>query len=153
MSADERREGVCFQADALNNCATIRLPQFTDERTGVITVAEQWLSLGFEIKRLYFITDVDQETVRGGHAHRNLRQAIFCPTGSVRIDLDDGAHQASLNLDSPSVGILLGPAVWHSLADFAPGTSVVVLASELYDEREYIRSYQDFIAFVEAEKT
>ena len=133
--------------DDLQNCSSFTLQHLKDARDGVITVAETGGPIPFDFKRVYYISGLNDPTsVRGGHAHKTLEQAIVCAAGSFRLDLDDGSRKASVVLDSPHAGVYVGPHVWHTLTEFAPGTVVIVLASDVYSEEDYIRNYDEFQA-------
>lgn len=122
----------------------ITVPVISDER-GTLGVLEGDLALPFTVRRVYFISEVPESIDRGAHAHRRLEQVVIAPTGSVRISLDDGDNHATFVLDSPSKALRIPPGYWRTLDDFAPGTVVVVLASEEYDEGDYIRDHARFI--------
>jgi hypothetical protein len=85
---------------------------------------------------------------RGGHAHRTLEQVIVCLAGALTVDLDDGEAKACQELKRPWVGLYIPPMIWISTGDFAAGTVYVVLASDVYDESDYYRSYGDFLRVV-----
>jgi UDP-2-acetamido-3-amino-2,3-dideoxy-glucuronate N-acetyltransferase len=85
--------------------------------------------------------------IRGRHAHKNLKQVLFCVSGSCKILLDDGDVKENTILDYPSKGILIDRMVWREMYDFSKDCVLMVLASELYDEEDYIRNYQEFINY------
>lgn len=138
-------------ADQIKNCSTLQLQLIKDKRDGAIAVAEAGRQIPFEFRRVYYITGInDPATVRGGHAHHALKQALLCASGGFRLDLDDGEHKASVQVEAPEAGVYVGPHVWHTLTDFKPGTVVVVLASDVYEEADYIRDYDEFLRVVKA---
>jgi len=112
---------------------------------GAIGVVEGAQALPFEVRRFYFIGSVAEGATRGSHAHRSLTQLIIALAGSVVIDLDDGDSTKDYVLDDPSKGLLVPPGYWRTLRSFAPQTVIGVLASQEYDESDYIRSYRDFL--------
>lgn len=113
---------------------------------GSITVLEK--GLPFSVKRIYAIHDVvDASTVRGGHAHKKNDQALFMLKGSLTLHLDDGKTKESVRVEAGGPGILLRPLLWHSMSDFTPDAIALVLASELYDESDYLREYDAFKAY------
>jgi len=116
---------------------------------GSIGVIEASRHVGFDVKRLYFIHDIKGEHVRGKHAHKKLRQFMFCVSGSVRVVLEGRAGCFTFELAPGPRGILVPPGYWRELDHFAPGTVLVVLASEEYDEADYIRDYNDFKTWLE----
>jgi dTDP-4-dehydrorhamnose 3,5-epimerase-like enzyme len=117
-----------------------------DERGGLVALE---LGVGkpvpFDIKRVYYIHRTEPGVSRGFHAHRNLKQVAICVAGKCRIVLDDGNVREEAWLDSPLRGLLIGNLIWRELHDFSPDCVVLVLASEHYDEADYIRSYPDFL--------
>jgi hypothetical protein len=107
-------------ADSVARCATLRLQHIKDKRDGAITVAQAGGPIPFEFKRVYYISGInDPATVRGGHAHKTLQQALFCANGSFNLELDDGEHQITVEVDTPDTGVYIGPFVWHTLTNFA----------------------------------
>jgi dTDP-4-dehydrorhamnose 3,5-epimerase-like enzyme len=99
----------------------------------------------FTIKRVYYIYGVSVGAVRGAHTHKETFQALFCIQGSIKIALEDGRTKTKVLLNKPNVGILLEPGVWHEMEDFKKDTILLVLASERHDEKDYVRSYDDFL--------
>lgn len=89
--------------------------------------------------------DTLEGVVRGKHAHKKLHQILFCVAGACTVSLDDGKEKAEVRLDQPSRGLLIGPGIWREMYDFTPGAVLMVLASEYYDESDYIRDYQEFL--------
>lgn len=116
----------------------MKLQQIIDP-TGTITVAEK---LPFEIKRVYALTDVTGP--RGGHAHKTLRQLVVCLAGSVQIDVEYGVFTIRTKLSDPAQGFLIEPGGYRVLKNFAPGTVLLVLCDQEYDEADYLRSYPEF---------
>ena len=103
---------------------------------------------GFEINRIYFTRDVVVGAIRGHHAHKSLRQVIVCPHGAIRVCLDDGlGHRESVDLDSPEKGLYVGPALWRTMEWLLPESLLLVFASEVYRESDYIRDYEEFRRF------
>ena len=89
--------------------------------------------------------DTKEFVRRGYHAHRNLRQLLICVSGSCKLHLDDGKETKEIILDTPQKGLYLGKGIWREMYDFSPDAVLMSLASELYDENDYIRDYQQFI--------
>lgn len=121
----------------------IEIPILRDQY-GFIGVIEGDLALPFEVRRFYFIGDIDPDATRGSHAHRSLTQLIVAMRGSVVVHLEDGETSERFDLTGPSMGLLVPPGYWRTLDSFARGTVVGVLASDRYDEADYIRSYREF---------
>ena len=118
------------------------LSTIEDER-GTLGVLDVAAMCGFAAERFYFLYDVKQQ--RGGHAHRRLRQCFVALAGRVEIEVDSGREQKTYVLDSPKVALGINPMIWRNLI-MSPDAIVGVLASERYDEAEYIRDYQTFKA-------
>lgn len=115
-----------------------------DER-GMLVALEYEKECPFPIKRVYYMYDTRENVRRGYHAHRNLRQMLICVNGSCKIHLDDGEETREIILDTPQKGLYLGKGIWREMYDFTPHAVLISLASELYDESDYIRNYQQFI--------
>lgn len=115
-----------------------------DER-GHLTVLEGNKNIPFEIKRVYYLTDTKSGVARGFHAHKTLEQVAVCVSGRCRMLLDDGVRKEETWLDSPTKAIRLERMVWHEIHEFTEDCVLLVLASDYYDETDYIRSYSDFL--------
>ena len=122
-------------------------PPHGDDRGQLIAIEEQ-KDLPFDIKRVYYIYDTLPGVRRGYHAHQNLQQILVCVSGSCKIHLDDGRDTAEVVLDDPTKGLYISNDMWREMYDFVPGTVLLVLASEYYDEADYIRNYEDFLKLV-----
>ena len=119
-------------------------PPLGDER-GSLVALEAENAVPFAIKRVYYIFDTKQGVARGFHAHRNLQQVAVCVKGKCRMILDDGKHREEVWLDAPTKGLLIGDLVWREMHDFSDDCVLLVLASEHYDEADYIRDYKEFL--------
>ncbi len=122
-----------------------------DER-GMLVALEEQKDIPFAVKRIYYIYDTLPEVRRGYHAHKNLKQILICVKGSCKLHLDNGHETAEVILDKPYEGIYLDNNIWREMYDFSSDAVLLVLASELYDEADYIRNYQDFIAFIKSQE-
>lgn len=125
----------------------VSLKKHGDER-GLLVAAEGGTEIPFEIKRVYYITNVSGDKRRGFHAHKALRQVMFCISGSCKVMLDDGKEKTDVLLDSPSEGLIIDSVMWREMYDFSPGAVLLVLASDHYNEDDYIRDYNDFIKYI-----
>ncbi|AYG07301.1 WxcM-like domain-containing protein [Pseudomonas fluorescens] len=114
-----------------------------DER-GQLIALENNKNIPFEIKRVYYLTQTREDVARGFHAHKELMQVAVCISGRCLMKLDDGINQEEVWLDSPVKAILIRKMIWREMHHFSPDCVLLVLASELYDEQDYIRSYSDF---------
>ena len=121
----------------------IHFPPLGDER-GSLVALEAKRNVPFDIKRVYYIFGTQKGIARGFHAHKNLKQVAVCIAGKCRMVMDDGRKKESIWLDSPTQGILI-TTEWHEMHDFSQDCVLLVLASEHYDESDYIRDYQDFL--------
>lgn len=122
----------------------VDLPHLGDER-GSLVALEARRAIPFDIKRVYYIFNTKTGMARGFHAHKALKQVAVCVTGSCRIMLDDGNRKEEVLLDSPKKGLVIGDLIWREMHDFTSDCVLLVLASEYYDEADYIRDYNDFI--------
>ncbi len=118
-----------------------------DDR-GALVALEANKTVPFDIKRVYYIFGTKQGVARGFHAHKALEQVAVCVTGSCRMLLDNGQEKEDVLLDSPTKGLLIKDFVWREMHDFTPDCVLLVLASEYYDEADYIRDYDDFLKVV-----
>lgn len=118
-----------------------------DER-GKLTFLEANRDVPFSIKRIYYIYGVGENVARGFHSHKNLEQCLICMHGSVKVKLFDGAEEKTALLDDCSKGLYVGNNIWREMFDFSPDAVLMVLASEYFDESDYIRSFDDFMSGV-----
>lgn len=102
----------------------------------------------FDIKRVYYMYDTTKDVIRGKHAHKSLEQILICTSGSCKIMLDDGKEKKTVLLNNPRKGLYIGNAVWREMSDFSNDAVLMVLASNYYDEGDYIRDYNEFLKFV-----
>lgn len=121
----------------------IELPNFSDDRGGLVAI-ESNQSIPFEIKRLYYIFNTTHQS-RGFHAHIDLKQVAVCVKGSCRFILDNGHTREEVTLNSPTKGLYIDALTWREMHDFSEDCVLLVLASEHYDENDYIRNYYDFL--------
>lgn len=112
---------------------------------GKLVALEGGDDLPFEIKRVYYIWDTAHNVIRGKHAHRKLEQVIICSAGSCDFILDDGKERAMVRLDNPAQGLYIKHNIWREFTNFSKDCVVMVLASEHYDESDYIRNYEEFL--------
>ena len=128
------------------DCSVIELAK-NHIHKGNISVVENNKEIPFSIKRIYYLYDIPGGEDRGAHAHKELYQLIIAASGSFDIILDDGNVKRSVTLNRPYIGLLIIPGIWRELINFSSGAICMVLASELYDEKDYIRNYNDFINY------
>ena len=130
---------------------TINFQPLGDER-GSLVALEGNKSVPFDIKRVYYIFGTKEGVSRGFHAHLNLKQVAVCVTGSCRFVLDNGKQREEVVLDNSTTGLLINDLTWREMYDFSPDCVLMVLASEYYDESDYIRDYDEFLEVVNAKK-
>jgi len=116
--------------------------------SGNLVFLEANKDIPFDVKRVYYIYGVNNNDRRGFHAHKSLQQALICIHGSCKIMLDDGTAKVDIELKDPSHGLFVGNAMWREMYDFSPDAVLLVLASEYYDEGDYIRDYDEFIRYI-----
>jgi len=124
----------------MKNVRKIKFNINSDEY-GQLVPIEQTRDIPFEIKRVYYIYDVEENVRRGFHAHEVLKQVLICLGGSVKILVKTPDETQVVTLSDPSEGLFIGPMVWREMFDFEPNTTLLVLADAYYDENEYIRDY------------
>lgn len=127
----------------------LRIKELETPGKGCLAFFESQKDISFQIKRIYYIYDVQAEVERGGHAHRKLKQLLFCPYGHIDIRIDDGTNKQVINLNNPSKALLLDGPVWHEMIWKKENSVLVVAASDYYDEADYIRDYSSFKKYLE----
>jgi len=131
----------------LSDCQIIDLPKISDPR-GNLSFIEGGQHIPFDIKRVYYLYDVPGGSDRGSHAHKNLHQFIVAMSGSFDVVLNDGREKKRFHLNRSYYGLYVCPMMWRELDNFSSGAVCVVLASSRYDESDYIRNYDQFVATV-----
>ncbi len=125
------------------DCVIIPLNKIHN-RAGNITIVEGNKHVPFDVKRIYYLYDVPGGEDRGGHAHKELKQLIVAASGSFDVLLDDGINKKIVRLNRPDYGLLMVPGIWRELLEFSSGAICLVLASDIYTESDYIRTYNHF---------
>ena len=115
---------------------------------GQLVALEESKDIPFKIKRVYYMYDTTEGVTRGYHAHKNLQQVLICVNGSCKIRLDNGSEKETIILDTPNEGLYVSNNMWREMYDFSSDAVLMVLASELYDESDYIRDYDAFLEYV-----
>ena len=126
----------------MNLVKLVDLPSFGDDRGGLVAI-ESNQSIPFNVKRLYYIFNTGDQP-RGFHAHINLKQIAICIKGSCRFILDSGLEKEEILLNSPTQGLYIESLMWREMHDFSEDCVLLVMASEHYDENDYIRDYTQF---------
>ena len=122
----------------------IDFPIISDQRGSLIAL-EQFKDIPFEIKRVYYIFGTKHNQARGFHAHFNLEQVLICVKGSCKVIIDNGKQNKGYYLNKPNQGLFIGRYTWREMSDFSDDCVLLVLASNYYDESDYIRKYEDFL--------
>ena len=112
---------------------------------GQLVALEEFVDIPFRIKRVYYMYDTVAGVVRGRHAHKKLEQILVCIHGNCKIRLDNGKEKKVVHLEKPYEGLYVANNMWREMFDFSPDAVLMVLASELYDESDYIRDYDEFL--------
>ncbi len=128
----------------LAQCRVITLDRHRHER-GSLTVVQNDDSFPFQVKRVFYIYDVPVGSERGGHSHHELQQLIVAVSGSFTVTLTDGRDTMRFTLNRPYQGLYVAPGIWSSLDDFSSGSISLVLASDVYEESDYVRDYDEFL--------
>lgn len=125
-----------------------------NNETGKLTFLEGGVDkdIPFDIRRVYYIYDVAPGEIRGFHAHKKLNQVLICINGSCKILLDDGQDKIEVELNNPAQGLVVEPKVWHEMYEFSPNAILLVMASDFYDESDYLRDYQQFVNYLQGGK-
>ena len=128
---------------------TINFPPLGDDRGHLVSLEGQD-TVPFEIKRVYYLFDTKENVSRGYHAHKDLEQIAICVKGSCKFILDDGYQRDEILLSNATVGLYIGSLVWREMHDFTSDCVLLVLASQNYNEYDYIRDYQEFTGLIHA---
>ncbi len=131
----------------IKGCSIIQLPQIKN-RAGNITPVHNRIEVPFDIKRIFYLYDVPGGESRGAHAHKNCHQFLVASSGSFEVLLDDGKQRHTVQLNRPYWGLHIPPLVWASEINFSSGSICLALASEVYDESDYIRDYKNYLKII-----
>ena len=133
----------------IDGCRIIELPKISDPR-GNLTFIESERHIPFVIKRVYFLYDVPGGAERGGHGHKRLQQFIIAMSGSFDVVLDDGVNQKRIHMNRSYYGLYVCPMMWREITNISSGAVCMVLASEYYEEADYLRDYDEFLKMVKS---
>jgi hypothetical protein len=134
-----------------SDCHQIELPKITDPR-GNLTFIEQERHVPFEIKRVYYLYDVPGGATRAGHAHKTLQQVLIAIAGSFDVLLDDGKAKQRYQMNRSYCGLYVYPLTWRVIDNFSSGAVCLSIVSELYDENDYLRNYNEFLQAIGVQK-
>lgn len=129
----------------MNGVGLVDLKVLGDERGSLIALEALSKEVPFEVKRVYYIFGVNDNSIRGKHAHYKLKQLLICVSGSVDVSVEDGKNKEIYHLDSPSKALHVDGFIWREMYNFSKDAVLVVLASEHYSEADYVRDYNKFL--------
>ena len=132
--------------NSVYDCVILPLSKIHN-RAGNITIVEGQTNIPFNVRRIYYLYDIPGGEDRGGHAHKELHQLIVAASGSFHVLLDDGQNKKIVTLNRPDYGLMVVPGIWRELFEFSSGAVCLVLASQKYDQDDYIRDYEQFVNF------
>jgi hypothetical protein len=129
------------------NCSFVELSKINN-RSGNITVVENFRDIPFGVKRVFYIYDIPGGEDRGAHAHKECHQFLVAASGAFEVELNDGRNKRTVILNRPYFGLHIPPGIWAAEKAFSSGAICLVLASHKYDEKDYIREYDEFKNFI-----
>ena len=130
--------------NTIDDCSLIELPKIKN-RAGNITAIENNINIPFGVSRVFYLYDIPGGEDRGAHAHKECHQFLVAASGSFEVQLDDGNEKKTVMLNQPFRGLHIPPGIWASEINFSSGAICLVLASNKYDEKDYIRNYNEFL--------
>lgn len=136
---------------SLDDCKIIELPKEEDPR-GSLSYIYNHVQIPFDIKRVFYIYDVPAGKDRGAHAHKECWQFIIAASGALKVYLNDGYHEKTMELNRPYQGLLIPPGIWAHEKEFTTGALCLVLASHDFDESDYIRSFDQYKEYLSAKR-
>ena len=125
----------------------LNIPKIVDSRGNLAVIEKE--TIPFKIKRVYYLYDVPSSSYRGGHAHKKLKQFLIALSGSFDVRLKDGKSETIVTLNKPDKGLLIEPGTWREIENFSSGAICLVVASEVYDEDDYIRDFNEFVSYLD----
>jgi dTDP-4-dehydrorhamnose 3,5-epimerase-like enzyme len=133
-----------MKKNTIDDCLLIKIPKI-DNDSGNLMVVDNEDVTGYGVKRVYYLYDIPGGSERGGHAHKEQIETLFAVMGSFDVILDDGKDKKTINLNRADIGLKIVPGIWRELNNFTSGAICLVLASEYYDEEDYVRDYSEFL--------
>ena len=133
-----------MKAATVFDCNVIHLPKIYNT-AGSLTPVQNGIEIPFDIQRVFYLYDVPGGAERGAHAHRTLQQFVIAASGSFDITIDDGRNKKTVHLNRPYMGLHIQPLIWDYMSNFSSGAIVLVLASSVYNENDYVRDYNEFL--------
>lgn len=135
-----------MKKSTIADCQIIEVEKILN-RSGNISVLNNDSDLPFQIKRVFYLYDIPGGESRGAHAHKKCHQFLVAASGSFEVLTNDGMDQKQFQLNRSNVGLYIPPGIWASEVNFSSGSVCLVLASDLYDESDYIRDYKELINY------
>jgi len=133
-----------LNSNTIFDCNLVKLSQLT-KNSGFTTILENGKNIPFDVKRLYYLYDIPTAEERGGHAHYELEQYIVAVFGNFDVILNDGVNKKTVTLNRPNIALHIVPGLWRDLTNFSSQSVCLVIASHIYDAKDYIRDYNEFI--------
>jgi len=133
-----------YNSSLLNEMTLLDIPKIADVRGNLAVIEKD--TIPYPIKRVYYLFDVPSDSYRGGHAHKEQYELLIALSGSFVVTLDDGVSKRSFTLNKPNKGLLIPTGIWRELENFSSGAICLVLSSGEFEEKDYIRDYNDFIS-------
>lgn len=140
---------ILDEREVVASCRVKRIKTIPTVGAGELSFFESMNDVPFDIKRIYYISKVPEGMRRGFHAHKDLKQILFCPYGKIQLVLDDGKGREEITLSDPSIGVIIDRPVWREMLWLQKDSVLCVAASEYYDENDYIRDYDEFKNYIE----
>ena len=137
---------MTLNSNTVFDCSVIDMSKVHTDN-GNITVVENGNNIAFDVKRIYYLYDVPSGEARGGHAHYELQQYIIAASGSFDVILNDGVNKRTISLNRPNLALHIVPGLWRELDNFSSGSICMVLASHIYEEKDYIRDDKQFLSY------
>ncbi|MCI8483219.1 MAG: GNAT family N-acetyltransferase [Lachnospiraceae bacterium] len=134
---------------SVSDCSVIHIKTIPTLGAGELSFFEGQRNIPFDIKRIYYISKVPEGMRRGFHAHKELKQLLFCPYGRIQLVLDNGKRREEIELSDPSIGVLIERPVWREMLWLQKDSVLCVAASDYYKAEDYIRDYREFRDYVE----
>lgn len=129
---------------SLKDIKIIDIPVIEDFRGNLAVIEGE--TVPFDFKRVYYLYDVPCTSKRGGHSHKTQSEVLIATSGSFEVILDDGKNRQIFFLNKPNKGLVLVPGIWREISNFSSGSVCMVLSSSVFNENDYIRDYNNFLA-------
>ena len=142
----EDKQHYSGRRSKITDCGILQL-RMIHNRAGNITPVENSIDIPFDVKRVYYLYDIPGGASRAAHGHKELEQLVIAASGSFDITISDGANKVTHQLNRSYLGLHIKPGIWRDISNFSSGAICLVLASDFYDEEDYLRDYNEFINY------